>query len=135
MKSNKQRRAEIKAARLRRAGKRYSKLNTLEHLVPKYGIPVDESRLVAVGTMACLQLPLYYMDKSFRCKVCGTKEVWTAKQQKWWYEIAQGAIETTAVKCRVCRKQEKLEKEEQKEHMAEVAKRVSSPNEEFFNKK
>lgn len=30
----------------------------------------------------------YYIDKRFTCAKCGTEEVWTAAQQKWWYEVA-----------------------------------------------
>ncbi|HWB03069.1 MAG TPA: zinc-ribbon domain-containing protein [Verrucomicrobiales bacterium] len=46
----------------------------------------------------------YYVDLPFVCKDCGTQEVWTAQQQQWWYEVAQGTIETTAIRCRACRK-------------------------------
>jgi hypothetical protein len=30
--------------------------------------------------------------------------VWTAKQQKWWYETAHGHIESRAVRCLACRR-------------------------------
>jgi len=30
--------------------------------------------------------------------------VWTAEQQKWWYEVAKGPIFSVAVRCRECRK-------------------------------
>jgi hypothetical protein len=46
----------------------------------------------------------YYVALPIVCKDCGTQEVWTARQQQWWYEVAQGAIETTAVRCRACRR-------------------------------
>ena len=36
--------------------------------------------------------PLYYVDKPFRCVDCGKEEVWTANQQKWYYEVAKGSI-------------------------------------------
>lgn len=49
-------------------------------------------------------LPLFYVDSPFVCKDCGSHEVWTAKQQKWWYEIAKGHIDSKAVRCRPCRK-------------------------------
>jgi hypothetical protein len=30
----------------------------------------------------------YYLDRPFRCAGCGREELWTAAQQKWWYEVA-----------------------------------------------
>lgn len=48
----------------------------------------------------------YYWDKPFTCRDCGVAEVWTARQQKWWYEQAKGGILTTAIRCRACRKKE-----------------------------
>lgn len=47
--------------------------------------------------------PLYYEDRPFRCVDCGCEEVWTAEQQKWWYETAKGPIYSTAVRCHACR--------------------------------
>ena len=39
----------------------------------------------------------------FTCRDCGEEQVWTAKQQKWWYEVVGGAIDSTAVRCLPCR--------------------------------
>lgn len=47
--------------------------------------------------------PLYYEDREFTCVDCGREEVWTAGQQKWWYEVAKGPIFSTAIRCRACR--------------------------------
>jgi hypothetical protein len=49
----------------------------------------------------------HYVDKPFRCKDCGKSEVWTASQQKWWYEVAKGDVWTSAVRCRPCRRAER----------------------------
>ncbi|MFI4875628.1 MAG: zinc-ribbon domain containing protein [Blastopirellula sp. JB062] len=38
------------------------------------------------------------------CVDCGTEEVWTAMQQKWWYEVMKGAIHSRAIRCRACRR-------------------------------
>src|SRR3569623_1582203 len=46
----------------------------------------------------------FYQDEPFVCADCGKSEVWTAKQQKWWYEVAKGSIYSTAKRCRECRK-------------------------------
>ena len=47
--------------------------------------------------------PLFYIDRPFRCVDCGKEEVWTASQQKWYYEVAKGPIYAHAVRCRPCR--------------------------------
>jgi transcription elongation factor Elf1 len=54
----------------------------------------------------------YYVDTPFRCKSCGKEEVWTATQQKWWYEIAKGYVYSTAVRCRSCRRKEQARRKE-----------------------
>jgi Probable zinc-ribbon domain len=52
----------------------------------------------------------FYVDKPFRCKDCGKSEIWTASQQKWWYETAKGDVWTTAIRCRPCRRRERIRK-------------------------
>jgi hypothetical protein len=47
--------------------------------------------------------PLFYEDYEFTCVDCGRHEVWTAEQQKWWYEVAKGSIYSRAMRCRACR--------------------------------
>ena len=49
------------------------------------------------------EVPDFYLDLPFTCRDCGSKEIWTAKQQKWWYEVAQGSIYSRAIRCRACR--------------------------------
>lgn len=56
-------------------------------------------------------VPVWYENKSFKCKQCGQRETWTARQQQWWHEIAKGEIETTAILCRVCRQKKRLDDE------------------------
>lgn len=78
------------------------------------------------------KVPSFYRDKKFTCKECAKEEVWTATQQKWWYEEAGGDLETTAVRCRECRNKTNKIKSEQKRHMIEMAKKEPHPNEKFF---
>jgi len=47
--------------------------------------------------------PTVYLDREFTCIDCGRREVWTAEQQKWWYEVAKGTLYSTAIRCRDCR--------------------------------
>ena len=63
----------------------------------------------------------YYVDEPFTCQDCGKQEVWTAKQQQWWFEVAKGNINSQAVLCRSCRHRLRDEKAAQKKHMEEIA--------------
>ncbi len=109
MKSNKQRRTEIKAKRANRksakeqAMKYDVRLKTVANAIPvnakslghncSYGVP----NFVERG---------FYLDQHFVCKDCGIVQTWAATQQKWWYEVIKGDVWTTAVRCRPCRKKE-----------------------------
>jgi len=64
---------------------------------------------------------VYYEDIVFTCRDCGVECVWTAEQQRLWYEQWGGPIQSTAVRCRDCRKQLQRAKLEQKKHMYEMA--------------
>lgn len=46
---------------------------------------------------------LFYEDLKFKCRDCGKREIWTAEQQQWWYEVAKGPVQSTAIRCRICR--------------------------------
>jgi hypothetical protein len=52
----------------------------------------------------------YYVDFPFKCKSCGSSQVWSATQQKWWYESAKGDVWTVAVLCKPCRRREQARK-------------------------
>jgi len=67
---------------------------------------------------------LYYEDKKFRCRDCGLECVWTAEQQRLWYEEWKGPIQSTAVRCRGCRLRLRQEKAIQRRHMQALARRV-----------
>lgn len=53
-----------------------------------------------------------YVDQRFTCVDCGVEEVWTAAQQKWWYEVAKGQVDTRANRCGDCRAKERLRRDE-----------------------
>lgn len=111
MKSGKQRREEIRTKRLERAAKlhdlgRYALVKTL----PVGVVAADPTQLAHCNTYGLL--PTFYIGRPFVCRGCGSEEVWTAKQQKWWYEIAKGHIDSFAVRCRACRSVEKARIEE-----------------------
>ncbi len=111
MKSGKQRRYEIKQRRLARA----REMTALDRYVlpvklPQGAVLADAWALAHNSTYNAL--PLFYVDRPFTCRDCAVPEVWTAKQQKWWYERAGGPIGSTAVRCRVCRVAERRRVEE-----------------------
>ena len=41
----------------------------------------------------------FYVDLPFKCEDCGSEEVWTAEQQKWYYEEAKGTLYATSKRC------------------------------------
>ena len=132
MKSGKQRRQEIKEKRRKKA-EALIKVDAYSDIanMPQVGaIQADHKQLEHVNTYGFL--PNFYVDKPFVCRDCGAKEIWTAKQQKWWYEVAKGHIDSTAVRCRRCREIIKREKAKQKQHMEKMANKTPHPNEAFF---
>jgi Probable zinc-ribbon domain len=52
----------------------------------------------------------FYVDRPFACKACAAPQVWSATQQKWWYEAAKGDVWTVAVLCKPCRRREQARK-------------------------
>jgi len=117
LKSGCVRRLEIKARRIEKAqqgqGAEFASLQKWSARKataqkPEGAIWADPSRMVSVSAYPVL--PLYYVDNAFTCARCGEKQLWTAKQQKWWYEIAQGELQSTAKHCRPCRQALRAEK-------------------------
>jgi len=132
MKSGKQRRQEIKHKRRKKAESLIDvdTRSNISKMPPVGAIQAAHEQLEHNNTYGLL--PNFYVDKPFVCRDCGSKEIWTAKQQKWWYEIAKGHIDSTAVRCRRCRNIVKGEKVKQKQHMKEMAEKKSQSNEGFF---
>jgi len=89
--------AQVKAGKAVRADR--SKWRSYGRLL--FATPPDDS-----------QHPIFYQEIEFICKDCGKPQVWTARQQKWWHEVMGGDIETTAVRCRGCRRKERTRREE-----------------------
>lgn len=51
--------------------------------------------------------PPYYQDIQFRCEDCGTESVWTADDQRHWFEQLHGSPYATAKRCSDCRRKRK----------------------------
>ncbi|NOT53327.1 MAG: hypothetical protein HOP18_01860 [Deltaproteobacteria bacterium] len=116
MKSNKQKRLELEVKRQRREKKKAVAYGTVPvnplALCPdnSYGAPLFVTR----G---------FYVDQPFSCRDCGKQEIWTATQQKWWYEVAKGEVWTSAIRCRACRRREReRQTEARRVHLEGVAK-------------
>lgn len=102
-KSCKQKAAELK---IRRAGRKLERLATTPAVNRVW---VDPAFLEADNNYG---LPAFaergfYVDQTFECRDCRKREVWTATQQKWWYEIVKGGLFTVAHRCRPCRRKER----------------------------
>lgn len=65
-------------------------------------LKADPTKLTHINTYGWL--PEFYVDQPFTCRACGRKEVWKARDQKWYYEEAKGHADAKAVKCHACRK-------------------------------
>ncbi|MBD2073225.1 zinc-ribbon domain containing protein [Phormidium sp. FACHB-592] len=111
MKSGKQRRQEIKARRKKAAAQTVAQqvAEQAKLEVALGGVLVDGAALApdnSYGAPDFVQRG-YYLDRPFVCQDCGVRAIWTASQQKWWYEVAKGGVWTTAIRCRPCRVQER----------------------------
>jgi hypothetical protein len=71
-------------------------------------LPVDPDKLHMGNTYS--SPPEYYYDIEFHCQDCGVHQIWTARQQKWWYEEAGGYFFAGATRCRECRAKERERK-------------------------
>ncbi len=133
MKSNKQRRAEIKEKRLMRAQR-------------KIYVPRFRNLIVSAGDRESVDVAAlrpnnsygepdfvrrgFYLPSSFSCSDCGAREIWTAKQQKLWYENWQGTLFSSAVRCRVCRARARATKAEARAaSFAAIIKKLKKKNE------
>jgi hypothetical protein len=112
MKSNKQRRVEIKARRSKQTEKR--KLAAIEPSpwLMHDRLPVNLARFARGPNFANRDFVVrgYYAPVPFTCEDCGIAQVWTAAQQKWWYESVGASLYTTARRCRPCRARAREEK-------------------------
>ena len=127
MKSSKQRRAEISAKRRKRAAGR-EPLRKLPEVALQRMIPVNEALLAPNNSYGAPDFVRrgYYIDLPFRCAECGTEEIWTGTQQKWWYEVAKGFAYSAAIHCRSCRRKERERRDEARRvHLQGLAKKTA----------
>jgi len=130
MKSNKQRRVELKELR----AKRKAKAIALKKHQDREKIPPD--------AVLCTPNPLapynsygvpsfvdrgYYIDMPFQCVDCQKQEIWLAARQKWWYEVAKGDVYSQAKRCNTCRRIERNHKiEARRIHLEGLAQKIAT---------
>ena len=118
MKSNKQKRLELEAKRKRQDDKLAQKqAAALEARLARERIghvAVNREKLAPNPSYDTPEFVSrgYYVDQPFTCIDCGKSEVWTETQQQWWYEVAKGSVQTTARRCRACRRRERERRNE-----------------------
>ena len=118
MKSNKQKRLELEAKRKRQDDKLAQRQTAaLEARLARERIghvAVNRDKLASnpsYDTPAFVSRG-YYVDQPFTCIDYGKSKVWTETQQQWWYEVAKGSVQTTARRCRACRRRERERRNE-----------------------
>lgn len=133
MKSNKQRRAELQARKARQEEKQKDHDRAQIALRPGAVFHPDERVNVdALAPHTSYGQPDfvargYYEPIPFTCKDCGVEEIWTPRQQKWWYEIAKGYPFATATRCRACRRRERDHRAAaRKTHLEGLAKKAAA---------
>jgi hypothetical protein len=119
MKSGKQHQREIKTRRKQLTVKRLVDVKAAKG-EPRSLLtaPVNEALLASYNSYGVPKFVErgFYVAVPFRCAGCGTEEIWTATQQKWWYEVAKGYVFSTAKLCRPCRGK----KQERRDHARRV---------------
>jgi len=97
--------------------KRKKKSDVYGSGIPPGAVAADQSRQVVPGNSYDPPVKPYYVDIEFTCRDCGRRKIWTARQQKWYCEVACGSLYNTAVRCRECRRKLKANKERQRRQM------------------
>jgi hypothetical protein len=108
MSSSKQKRQKLKLTRAKRKAA-LAQAGLRAGLNQGTIIAVDKTKIFSRSVLP--RIPDYYRDTWFTCKDCGAQDLWTAKQQQRWYEEQHGEIEAIAIRCRACRRKEKLRRE------------------------
>lgn len=88
-----------------REAERISNLPEAQRKTHPSAIMADPGRLGHINTYGAL--PEYYIDQPFVCRQCGKRQIWRARDQKWYYEEAGGHIDARAVECHACRQRKR----------------------------
>ncbi|MEM9412126.1 MAG: zinc-ribbon domain containing protein, partial [Planctomycetota bacterium] len=69
--------------------------------IPPNAVAADTIQQIAINIYGSPKK--FYVDIHYKCVDCGSAEIWKAKDQKWFYEVAKGSLHQTAVRCLECR--------------------------------
>jgi hypothetical protein len=73
--------------------------------IPGYAVPGDPTKQVFC---AVHQVPKYfYLDEGRSCVECGNDFVFTATEQRFWYETLKFHFDSVAIRCRACRRRQR----------------------------
>ncbi|MGH8707849.1 MAG: zinc-ribbon domain containing protein [Burkholderiales bacterium] len=101
------------SAKQLREAERIAALHPLQQRTHATTLAADPSKLTHINTYG--SLPEYYIDRPFTCRRCGRREIWLARDQKWYYEEARGHMDAKAVECHACRREKKATATSRKE--------------------
>jgi hypothetical protein len=74
-------------------------------------LPPGAVRGDITGQIFCCDAPRYaYVDLPRECVQCGTEFVFAATEQKYWYEVLQFRLDSTAIRCQPCRRQRRSDR-------------------------
>ncbi len=88
-----------------READRVAQLHPIQQREHPSAIAADPGKLEHINTYG--ELPNFYIDKTFTCRLCGKREIWRARDQKWYYEEAKGHVDAQALECHACRTSKK----------------------------
>lgn len=91
------------SAKALREAERVQQLPRAQQATHPSAVPAERAKLGHINTYG--ELPEFYIDYPFICRRCGKREIWKARDQKWYYEEAGGHIDARAVECHDCRRQ------------------------------
>ena len=113
------RRAEKRCA-AEKASRRISQERSVREWKAAGGLPVKLDTLAPNNSYGKPEFVErgYYLDRPFTCAGCDSEEIWTAAQQKWWYEVAKGYVYSLAKLCRACRRKKREKKQQGASHGA-----------------
>ena len=68
----------------------------------------------------------WYIDAAFTCRGCDNDFVFTADEQRFWYETMRFYVDSRPVKCNHCRKADRELKELRQEYDRDIAAAIQS---------
>jgi hypothetical protein len=68
----------------------------------------------------------WYIDATFPCKTCGTAFVFSAKEQRFWYEELRFYVDSQPRRCPACRKKHRKTKLLKQQYERLISKAISS---------